>query len=437
MKSCLFTVCLWITFFAELSEAQIYADFSVSHGGTSLGTFRVRLDYDKAPRTCANFIGLANGQRAWLDTNTGQVRSGEPYYNGLKFHRLDHDFVIQGGDPRGNGSGGPGYVVQDEFHPALRHSGKYMLSMANSGTNTNGSQFFITLVATPNLDDKHSVFGEVIDDATHPNGRAIIDGFTNMANFPTTAESPDQPIVMDSVVISGPGLAAFDISDPALGLPVISEVKNQIAYDPTASEYKMTWDRKSKTEYMASFTTNLSSWVFLSSRYHLSMDSEFDWEYTVTGVTMNRFFSRIAEVDYGLVPDAPEDLSGDGNQVTVSMGDGESVTLAFDGAGGGTWSHSGGAVGTLSVVTWIDSAPADGYFQSSVPQAKFIPLGRLEAVFNVPVGTQQWKSVDFPMSFHTNFSGWINGSVESPVTGGGTTTVGTRVPFTWTPPPSP
>jgi len=154
-----------------------------SHGGSLLGTFRARLEYDKAPRTCANFIGLATGQRAWLDETTGAIRNGTPYYDGLKFHRLDHDFVIQGGDPRGNGSGGPGYGFQDEFHSSLRHSGRYILSMANSGTNTNGSQFFITLEDASFLDDKHSVFGEVIDDSSYPNSRALIDSFYECCYF--------------------------------------------------------------------------------------------------------------------------------------------------------------------------------------------------------------------------------------------------------------
>jgi Peptidyl-prolyl cis-trans isomerase (rotamase) - cyclophilin family len=114
---------------------------------TKYGTIRLELFADKTPNTVANFEKLAN--------------SG--FYNGLKFHRVIEDFMIQGGCPEGTGTGGPGYTFVDEFHPTLRHTGPGILSMANAGPNTNGSQFFITHVPCPWLDGKHSVFGRVID----------------------------------------------------------------------------------------------------------------------------------------------------------------------------------------------------------------------------------------------------------------------------------
>jgi peptidyl-prolyl cis-trans isomerase B (cyclophilin B) len=114
---------------------------------TNRGTIRLRLHDDKAPRTVANFEKLVN----------------QGFYNSLKFHRVIADFMIQAGCPRGDGTGGPGYTFEDEFHPDLTHKGPGVLSMANAGPNTNGSQFFITHVATPWLDGKHSVFGEVLD----------------------------------------------------------------------------------------------------------------------------------------------------------------------------------------------------------------------------------------------------------------------------------
>ena len=114
---------------------------------TNRGTIRLKLHDDKTPKTCGNFEKLAS----------------DGFYDGLKFHRVIDDFMIQGGCPQGTGTGGPGYTFEDEFHPELVHSGPGILSMANAGPNTNGSQFFITHVATPWLDGKHSVFGEVID----------------------------------------------------------------------------------------------------------------------------------------------------------------------------------------------------------------------------------------------------------------------------------
>jgi peptidyl-prolyl cis-trans isomerase A (cyclophilin A) len=135
----------------ELTEG-LYAQME-----TSRGTIVIELYYQRTPLTVANFVGLAEG------TLNFKNRSGRRFYDGLTFHRVIADFMIQGGDPLGNGSGGPGYRFPDEFDPALKHDGPGTLSMANSGPNTNGSQFFITHKATPWLDGKHTVFGRVVE----------------------------------------------------------------------------------------------------------------------------------------------------------------------------------------------------------------------------------------------------------------------------------
>ncbi|MCM2278408.1 MAG: peptidylprolyl isomerase [Oligoflexia bacterium] len=128
---------------------------------TTLGEIVCRLEEDKTPETVKNFVGLATGQKEYTDPRTNQ-KSTEPFYDGTIFHRIIKNFMVQGGDRLGQGTGGPGYRFKDEFHPSLKHKGPGILSMANAGPNTNGSQFFITLVPTPWLDGKHSVFGEIV-----------------------------------------------------------------------------------------------------------------------------------------------------------------------------------------------------------------------------------------------------------------------------------
>ncbi len=129
---------------------------------TSMGTFTAELFADKAPNTVASFAGLAQGTKEWTDPRSRQ-KVQRPFYDGLSFHRIIDAFMIQGGCPLGTGTGGPGFRFEDEFHAKARHTGLGVLSMANAGPNTNGSQFFVCLVPTPWLDDRHSVFGQVVE----------------------------------------------------------------------------------------------------------------------------------------------------------------------------------------------------------------------------------------------------------------------------------
>jgi peptidyl-prolyl cis-trans isomerase A (cyclophilin A) len=165
----------------------------LAHFTTSEGNFTVQLFDAEVPKTVANFRGLAEGTLEWTDPRTGK-KGKQPYYNGTIYHRVIADFMIQGGDPLGQGTGGPGYKFADEFSPKLRHSKPGILSMANSGPNTNGGQFFITLVPTPWLDNKHSVFGEVVEG---------MDVVNKIGKTPTSkpADRPLKPITIQSVTI--------------------------------------------------------------------------------------------------------------------------------------------------------------------------------------------------------------------------------------------
>jgi len=135
----------------------VYAHFS-----TTEGNFSIKFFDREVPNTVENFVGLAEGTKEWTDPRTHQTVK-KPYYDGVVFHRVIDGFMIQGGDPMGTGTGGPGFTFPDEFSPNLRHDKAGILSMANRGPNTNGGQFFITLGPTPHLDNRHSVLGEVTD----------------------------------------------------------------------------------------------------------------------------------------------------------------------------------------------------------------------------------------------------------------------------------
>jgi peptidyl-prolyl cis-trans isomerase A (cyclophilin A) len=167
---------------------MLYAHFT-----TSDGNFTVRLFDAETPNTVANFAGLADGTKEWTDPRTGR-KVKQPYFDGTIFHRVIAGFMIQGGDPLGQGTGGPGYTFADEFDPKLRHTKAGILSMANRGPNTNGGQFFITLAATPWLDDKHSVFGEVVEG---------MDVVKKIGTTPTSkpGDRPLKPITVESVRI--------------------------------------------------------------------------------------------------------------------------------------------------------------------------------------------------------------------------------------------
>jgi peptidyl-prolyl cis-trans isomerase A (cyclophilin A) len=172
-------------------EPGVYARFD-----TTEGSFTIKLFDKEAPKTVANFVGLADGSKEWKDPVTGEA-SKKPFYDGVVFHRVINGFMIQGGDRLGQGTGGPGFRFEDEFHPSLRHDRAGILSMANAGPNTNGSQFFITLGPQPHLDRRHTVFGAVVDG---------MDVVRKIGGVPTGRQDrPVTPIVMNKVTIERVG----------------------------------------------------------------------------------------------------------------------------------------------------------------------------------------------------------------------------------------
>ena len=161
---------------------------------TSEGDIRINLFPDHAPKTVANFVGLATGEKKYSPPNASGGNSG-PFYDGSVFHRVISGFMLQGGDPTGTGRGGPGYQFADEFHPELKFDRPYLLAMANAGPGTNGSQFFITVAATPWLTGKHTIFGEVADQA----GREVVDRIGKVAT--ARGDRPVEDVVLQSVEV--------------------------------------------------------------------------------------------------------------------------------------------------------------------------------------------------------------------------------------------
>jgi peptidyl-prolyl cis-trans isomerase A (cyclophilin A) len=161
---------------------------------TNHGDIRVNLFGNHAPITVDNFVGLATGAKEWTDPKTGQ-KTTAPLYDGVIFHRIIKDFMLQGGDPLGRGTGGPGYNFKDEIHPELTFAEPYLLAMANAGPGTNGSQFFITVGPTPHLNRRHTIFGIVADDQS----AKVVDSIATTPTGP--GDRPREDVVVERVEI--------------------------------------------------------------------------------------------------------------------------------------------------------------------------------------------------------------------------------------------
>ncbi len=162
---------------------------------TNHGDIVIDLFADQAPKTVDNFVGLATGAKEYIDAQSGARTTGH-FYDGLTFHRIIDGFMIQGGCPEGSGRGGPGYQFGDEFHPELSFNRPYLLAMANAGPGTNGSQFFITVVPTPHLNRRHTIFGEVTDEAS----RKVVDEIAQVRTG--YGDKPVEPVVIESVTVA-------------------------------------------------------------------------------------------------------------------------------------------------------------------------------------------------------------------------------------------
>ena len=281
------------------SDPGLYATFTLTHGGAAFGEFTCKLEYEKAPLTVGNFVSLAKGTLGWVDLGDRSVKKGVPFYDGMAFHRIDREFVIQGGSPNGEGNDGPGYAFPDEFHLDLTHDRPGILSMANSGPHTNGSQFFITIVEASFLDDLHSVFGSVLPEDMDVITSIVTD--VPLDDPESTFGKPINDLVMQSVVITSVGSEAEAFFEGDYGLPVIDTVKTTIERE--GENFALQFPQERYHQYESSRSDDLEEWSFISSIMNKeppSGDAVIDISSFVSG--KDKQFFKADQINYGYVP---------------------------------------------------------------------------------------------------------------------------------------
>eukprot|EP00095_Tigriopus_kingsejongensis_P009037 snap_masked-scaffold3852_size7294-processed-gene-0.3 protein:Tk09037 transcript:snap_masked-scaffold3852_size7294-processed-gene-0.3-mRNA-1 annotation:"peptidylprolyl isomerase" len=239
-----------LTVSAAPVSAQIYADVT-----TTLGDFSIELYHEDSPKAVANLITLAEGTRAWIDSTTGAVRKNTPYYNGIIFHRVIDNFMNQAGSPNGTGSDGPGYNFPDEVGNGLVHDEPYLLSAANSGPNTNGSQFFTTVVPTPWLDGIHTVYGKIVT------GTETLDLINDT---PVSGSTPVTPVVINSMTIRRVGEEALAFDEFAQDLPTVREVAVSVVPPVGEEGAKLALQQPPGSLLRVAASRDLMSWTMLS-----------------------------------------------------------------------------------------------------------------------------------------------------------------------------
>lgn len=309
----------------------IFAEFT-----TSMGSFTCRLDYAIAPKAVANFVGLATGERAWLDAATGAARTNA-FFDGLTFHRVISGFMIQGGSPNGQGTDGPGYAFIDEFNASARFTGTGVLAMANSGPDSNGSQFFITVGPATHLNDVHTIFGHVTA------GTNVVIAISKVA---TDANSkPLTNVVVQSVRIRRVGAAAEAFNIHAQELPVVAN--EPLTVTPgAAGGLSLEFANRAYSENRLYASTNLVHWTAspLGIELEKPLPGEVDWT--------NRYpreFFRLSQARYASSTFAPRDLQG--RELTLFLLGNPPITNFFNAQGTGTY-RFGTSEGQITGYTW-------------------------------------------------------------------------------------
>lgn len=335
-------LCLGFLCARSLVHAQytngIYAEFN-----TSMGSFTCRLEYALAPKAVANFIGLATGERAWVDPANGRVRN-DRFYDGLIFHRVIAGFMNQAGSPNGLGTDGPGYSFVDEFHASLRHDGFGVLSSANSGPDSNGSQFFITVVNTAWLNDVHTIFGRLYG------GSNVVYAINQV---PTANDKPISNVVLQSVQIRRVGATAQAFDIHAQGLPVVTNLTARIS--SAGTNISLTFSNRLYADNRLRTATNLTAWT----------QSELGIE-TLAPVTNAIYlprnapqrFYQLTQVQYADSAHPPKRVAGRTITVTFTQGVTGTLAMSFNNTAG-TYTYNNGTPGSIIYYNW-DQNPYNG-----------------------------------------------------------------------------
>jgi len=343
---------LLLAFISPL-QAQLYATFQ-----TTKGNVVVQLQYDKVPKTVANFITLANGSRPWVDPLSGKIRT-TPFYNGIKFHRTDSTLVIaQAGSPKGDGTDGPGYTIKDEFNGSLTYV-PYVLAMANAGPNTNGSQFFFTgNVSQPSWNNVYSIFGLITDSTS----RSVVDAIIAAGPNGTT---------INGVTFSRTGTAAIAFNELGQNLPVCSGVAGHLNITRNvASNFILDSPQPAGTVLQLYRGTDLKTWSKINELYQ-GTGSAGSATVSIDTASLTSAFYLIPLVTYS---DALAPASLVNRTLTAGFGS-STMTFHFDSTGNsGTATYSGDSTHPTSftvysyapsayTATWIFNTTAYGYLQ--------------------------------------------------------------------------
>lgn len=309
---------------AAAQEDGLYADFA-----TSMGGFTCRLEYAKAPLAVANFVGLAEGSKAWVDYAVATVRTNTPFYNGITFHRVITNFMIQAGSPNGLGTDGPGYQFPDEFDASLRHDGPGVLSMANSGENSNGSQFFVTVTATPQLNDVHTIFGRVVD------GQAVVDAIDAVAC--DTNDRPLEAVTIQSIAIRRVGAAALAFNAATQGLPYATPLRLGLHVETNSLALEFPREQHGNCQIFTG--TDLVSWTSMNLGYEIAPPATSGLVVTLNTEGDPRQFYSAARVKYPSSAFVPWSMAGRTMQLFFDFGNGtNTMHFAADGLTGTyTW----------------------------------------------------------------------------------------------------